>query len=128
MGEAASSSLGQPILEGKMLYYIATVDHFDPETGVGFVLHPKGRQGFLHFHRDRGVEMDGGDLIPKFSKRPVARDPKEGDRLVFRVYKNSVGRPFASPWGFEDDWIQARRVELGSSAGAVSVSVSASPY
>jgi hypothetical protein len=94
---------------------LATVLWFNSQKRFGFAKDQMGREIFFHFNDGRFVEVEAKKLVFGKATRsfnikgvvpsiPLA-DPRAGDVILFVRFAGSKGRPKASPWVYDDDYL-----------------------
>ena len=97
---------------------LATVLWFNHQKRFGFAKDQAGREIFFHFNDGRFVETEAKEFVfgkatKSFNIKGVVpsiplADPYVGEVILFVRSIGSKGRPKASPWCFDDDYLTMR--------------------
>jgi len=86
---------------------------FNKERRFGFAKDGEGKEIFFHFNDGRFVKVAENreviftsPAIELFGRRIPLDDPKPGDCILFVRTRGSKGRPKASPWCFDDMYLE----------------------
>jgi cold shock CspA family protein len=105
------------IISGKEVE-LGTVVWFNPQKRFGFAKDQTGKEIFFHFNDGRFVEIEAGKIVfgkatRSFTIKGVVPsiplpDPITGEFILFVRSVGSKGRPKASPWCSDFDYLSTK--------------------